>query len=60
MAQAPQPTRFVTQQVEGVNDTLKTLLFRQRRVTPRVARIGERDQVSGQIPAVDRGYVLWI
>ena len=55
-----QTVRFFTREIERVGDAGETRRIRQRQTAPFPARIGQRDQVTGQIAAVDRGDVFGI
>ena len=46
--------------VERVGDSAEALRDVEWTVAPLPARIGERDEVSCQIAAVDGGYVSWL
>ena len=55
-----QPVRRFTRQVERIGDAGQALRRRWRQDGPLPAGIGERDQVAGQVAAVDRGDILRI
>ena len=53
-----QPSRLAPRQFERVGHATATLGVRQRQTAPRLAGVGQRDEVSGQIAAIDRGHIL--
>ena len=52
--------RLLAGEIERISDTGKTPRIREGQTAPLAARIGESDQVPGQIAAVDGGDVLGI
>ena len=54
LVRVAQPARLVPNHVESVRHASETSLVRQGPPAPLMARIGERDQVSSKVPAVDR------
>jgi hypothetical protein len=55
-----QPARLLAHELERVCDTGKTPLIRERVTGPIPARIGEGDEMPGQIAAVDGGDISGI
>ena len=50
----------VTEKQDGVGDSREHLRAEQRAVDDLLARLSERDEVTGEVSTIDRGYVLGI